>query len=252
MRSNVKAFLFLTSSVLASSKSVGCARSAAARLRMFSPDRISSQASLAVNNARPRWRNDRNKRDILKPRSGSAPRIDVVAIGLENVLLQAEGTALGEMYKGLDFSMRRATLPYYVLTQFPKEKASSSLQKAADYFSDFTESSPRLKFGEKLLSLQSIAEKMPESSKLHYVDGDLETLEAVASSDLNIDLYYAAWSNPEIDPESVLKKGDGRIAVLQKDEFAGTMQWGFGLGDQLWDTYLISNDGAPMEPKGKI
>mmetsp|Transcript_27186 Transcript_27186/g.37950 ORF Transcript_27186/g.37950 Transcript_27186/m.37950 type:complete len:175 (+) Transcript_27186:1-525(+) len=174
-------------------------------------------------------------------------------MGLEDVLIPPSSSIKSGLFRGLDFSMRRACMPYYVVTKLAKDEASRRLMSAADYLSDFTPESPRLKSGDKLKAIKEIIERMPPNSKLHYVDSDVEVLEHVAENSMDIDLYYAAWaSNSDTKAEDILKKGNGKIALIQLDEFAGTMQWGFGLGDQLWDTYLVSNDGAPMEPKGKI
>eukprot|EP00466_Bigelowiella_natans_P009073 jgi/Bigna1/73043/fgenesh1_pg.22_\ len=183
----------------------------------------------------------------------SPPTLDVVVIGLEDVLVPSSSSSNSGLFRGLDFSMRRACMPYYVVTKLAKDEASRRLISAADYLSDFTPESPRLKSGDKVEAIKDILGRMPPNSKLHYVDSDVEILEHVAGKSMDIDLYYAAWaSDSESEAEDVLKKGNGKIALIQLDEFAGTMQWGFGLGDQLWDTYLVSNDGAPMEPKGKI
>mmetsp|Transcript_11879 Transcript_11879/g.21696 ORF Transcript_11879/g.21696 Transcript_11879/m.21696 type:complete len:177 (+) Transcript_11879:103-633(+) len=167
----------------------------------------------------------------------------------------------GGLFKGLNFHMRRVCMPYYVISNLNKQEASHNLMQSAEIFSDFTPDSPRLLMShdmqDKVQALRSVLTKLPDNSKLHYIDSDQLTLQEVAKDQnlQDVDLYLAAWSSE--NPEGSLEKlgslvGQGKIALLQLDEFGSTMQWGFGLGDQIWDTYLECNDGAPMEPKGKI
>jgi len=203
--------------------------------------------------------------------SPSPPSLDIYILGLEKTLIvqdetignqieEPQGKKVTPAPPRIAGALRRCKSPFYIVSDRTEAEASKAIADTWEFLaSDFPPESPRL-YGTskssndvadaqpaKINALRQIANRVPENARIHYIDGDGETIKQVlADQSPRMQTWRVYWSRWEggshkhandvdsgrEDMEAFLAKGFSgtRAVAMELDDFVELVGTGVIMG----------------------
>ncbi|GAB5357303.1 hypothetical protein AAMO2058_000363000 [Amorphochlora amoebiformis] len=174
------------------------------------------------------------------------PALNVYILGLEQTLM-VDGPGLKEpspAHLRISGALRRCKDPFYIISAEEDWLASDTITSTWNFLSEsFSRQSPRLfglsrSDGDKLTALKEIALRVPSHARVHYIDGDAETIqraleEGSPEMKKRWRFYWTDW-NTGINGHSTVTPGTTSTANTAPDflkDYDGTRAVGMDMDE---------------------